>query len=171
VPELDAVRRAADAARGERDLAASAVALEHGAPHARGDAVRGRGRRRLTRTRHDALPLRVLREEEIETGLEDLLRRRARLRMRERVARRRDLREEALRDGDVIAAEVGGERLDFDRPQLRLRRRTADRSRRGGAGSSAAAAAGRTAVTTARRGGASTGRISATTSAASRFER
>jgi hypothetical protein len=64
---------------------------------------------------HEPLLPVVLREEEVEGGLEHRLGVGARVAMRERVARSRELREEALRDGDVEPAQVGGERLGLVR--------------------------------------------------------
>ena len=61
----------------------------------------------------------VLREEEVERRLEDGLGVRARVAVRERIARSRELREETLRDGDVEPAQLGGERLDHVGPPHR----------------------------------------------------
>jgi len=59
-------------------------------------------------------------EDEIEAGLEELFRRGVGLRMREGVARRGELLEEALGDREMEAAQFGGERVDGGR--LRVRR-------------------------------------------------
>jgi hypothetical protein len=55
----------------------------------------------------------VARDDEIESQLEDLVLRRARVGVRERVAGRGELVEEPPRDGEVKAAQVRGERLDL----------------------------------------------------------
>jgi hypothetical protein len=64
---------------------------------------------------HLASPLGLLREQEVEGGLEDLLGRGARLRVSLSRSRGLELLEELLRHGHVEAAQVGGEGLGLQR--------------------------------------------------------
>jgi hypothetical protein len=73
VVELDAKRAAAHAARGDRMLAAAAVALPDLAPDVSGDVLWIRRRARLVpRLLHEPVPLRLALEEEVDPGLDDL---------------------------------------------------------------------------------------------------
>jgi hypothetical protein len=73
VVELDAERGAADPAALERPLAAASVANPDLPLHVGRDVLRVRRRRLAPRLLHETLPLRVLSEDEIQTGVEDLL--------------------------------------------------------------------------------------------------
>jgi hypothetical protein len=110
---LQMPRAAADLAGGEAILAPAVVAEVHRAPHRRGDVARIGGLARLARPLDDAMPLRGPGEEEVQPGLEELLLRGARVRVGERVGGGRELREEALRDGEVEAPLVGVEGDDL----------------------------------------------------------
>jgi hypothetical protein len=98
---FELVRAAAALAGFENALTAAARALPHGALHVCRDVVLFRGADRLARLRHEAVPLRLPVEHEIEARLEDLLHTRAGLRMREGVLGPVELLEEAARDVDV----------------------------------------------------------------------
>jgi hypothetical protein len=67
---------------------------------------------RRLRLRDETVPLRGALEEQIEPGLQDLLFRRARVRVRERVARSLELLLETLRNGEMHAEQVASERLE-----------------------------------------------------------
>lgn len=83
----------------------------------RGVARRRRGRRSglRPRLRPDTAALPVPLEDEVEGDLEDVGVAGVRVRVRERIARRRELVEEPPGDGDVDPAELGGLRLDDGR--------------------------------------------------------
>jgi hypothetical protein len=195
VIELDLVRRPANPASVHRPLAAAAVPLPHRTLHGGGNVARLGGPELPLRLRHEPLSPGALLEQQVEAGAEDLLHRRAGVRVREGVARGVELRDELPGRGGVEPRELGGERLDTVALPVgswgvhgacgrvgieRFNRRTYGRRRRftvaGGAPSSRVAAAGRaagirTAVTTSRRGVYSTGFSSATSSSASCLER
>jgi len=101
VVELDPRRGPADPARGELPLAAATVPLPDRPAHVGRHAARLRGPRFGQGLLHDSLRLRVALEQEVEPGLEDLARARARMGMRERRPGGLELLEEAARDGDV----------------------------------------------------------------------
>jgi hypothetical protein len=128
VVDLELVRRAADAAVGHRELAPSLVAVPDLPLHVRGDVVGLRGPGLTPWLVDEPLALRVSLEEEVERGLEDLVCARAGVRVRERCPGRLELPEEALRDGEVNAAQLGGERLGRERASTL---RCQDRDRRG----------------------------------------
>ena len=119
VVELDAAPRPADAAGMEFPLAAAAVAEPDGALHLGREGGRLRGPALLARLLDEPLPLRVLAEEEVETGLEELLGAGGRVRVGECVPRRVELVEEASGDVEVEPPEVGTERFDADDPCAR----------------------------------------------------
>ena len=122
--ELELVRRAADAPRRERRLAAALVARPDLPLHVRRDAIRVAGARRREGPVGEPLPLRGLVEELVERRLEHLGVARARVHVGERGARGFELLEQARRDGDVIARQVLRERLDLRAPGRRRERRS-----------------------------------------------
>jgi hypothetical protein len=112
VIELDAERGAADPAGVEFPLAATPVAFPDGPPHVSGDAV-GSGRRRLAPGLvRERLPLGVALEEQVEPGLEDLLRAGSGVRVGQGGAGGLELLQELPGDGDVETARIRGHRLD-----------------------------------------------------------
>jgi hypothetical protein len=123
VVELDATRGPAELAVRQPVLALAPVPLPHLALHVGRDAVRGRGRRLPPRLLDEPLPLRVLREDEVEAGFEDLFVGRVRARVRKRIARRRELLQELPGDGEMKASQRRGERLHGGRAILGRRTR------------------------------------------------
>jgi len=124
VIQLHLPARAADAAGVDRILAAVAVAEAHLAldggwdgladlPSCARDWSRGRrSARDLARPLHQRLPPRLPLEEEVERGLDHLLRRRARHGMGEPITGAGQLLQEPDRHGQVEPAKLGGEGLD-----------------------------------------------------------
>ena len=88
------------------------VAEPDGALHLGREVVRLRGPALLARLLDEPLPLRVLAEEEVEAGLEELLGAGARVGVGERIPRRVELLEKPAGDVEVEPPEVGAERLD-----------------------------------------------------------
>jgi hypothetical protein len=112
VVELGLVGRPANPASVHRPLAAAAVPLPHRALHRGGDVARLGGPELPLRPGDEPLPPGALREQQVEPGAEDLLHRRAGVRVREGVARRVELHQELPRHGGVEPRELGRERLD-----------------------------------------------------------
>jgi len=136
VVQLELVGRAADAAVLEGPGTASAIALPDGTPDLGRDVAAARApllTLRWRRLRADPAPLRVALQDEVETDLEDGLFRSARVGMRQRIPRRRELVEEPPGNGDVEPAPLRGERLDLRplpvRGSRRGREARLDRSR------------------------------------------
>ena len=115
VVELNPSRRAADAAAVERPGAPAVVPPPDCAAHRGGNVVRSRRARIGLRFRHLAPPPRLLLEEQVERGLEDLTGRGFRLRVGLAGPGAVQLGDELLRDGDVDPAELEGERLGHER--------------------------------------------------------
>ena len=125
VIDLEAQGGAADPTGIDWPLALSVVARPHLPPHRGGDAIGPRGAGVLPGLLHRASPLGLVRKEQVQSGLEDLLRRGARLRVPLSRPGGLELVEELLRHGHVEAAEVGSEGLRLHRcrgPHCRGRR-------------------------------------------------
>jgi hypothetical protein len=130
VVDLHLICGRADPAAVHRPLALALVSFPHRPADMGGDiagagvAASAFGRRSLLRCRrllarilheptpHEPTPLRSSLEKEIEAGLDDLVAGRGGVRVREGVARRLELLEEAARNRHVNARQLGVERLD-----------------------------------------------------------